>query len=73
MKECYESVKSIFNEKLPGYDYEHIFTDNNSTDKTIKILKEIARNDIRVKIIINSSYCFCNFVCFCSNHGSYYL
>ena len=36
------------------YDYEHIFSDNFSTDKTIEILKNIAKKDKNVKIILNS-------------------
>ena len=37
-----------------SYDYEHIIIDNYSTDKTVSIIKEIARMDKRVKIILNS-------------------
>ena len=36
------------------YDYEHIVIDNNSTDKTIEILKKIASQDKKLKLIINS-------------------
>ena len=36
------------------YDYEHIVIDNCSTDSTIKILKKIAVNDKKLKVIINS-------------------
>ncbi len=36
------------------YDYEHIFIDNASTDRTVAILKEIAAGDKRVKIIVNA-------------------
>jgi len=35
-------------------DYEHIIIDNSSNDETIKILKEICRDDKKVKVIINS-------------------
>lgn len=37
-----------------GYDYEHIFIDNASTDKTVSILKTIASKDKKVKIIVNA-------------------
>lgn len=41
--------------KLKGrYDYEHIFMDNCSTDRTLEILKEIASKDKRVKILAYS-------------------
>jgi len=36
------------------YDYEHIIIDNNSNDKTIKILKDNAKINNKIKIIINS-------------------
>ena len=39
---------------LPQYQYEHIFIDNASTDKTVLILKSLAASDSRVKIIVNA-------------------
>ena len=53
VEELYARVKNVF-EGLPGYQYEHIFIDNASIDATVSILKEIARNDRNVKIIVNS-------------------
>jgi glycosyltransferase involved in cell wall biosynthesis len=52
--ECYEALKRIFDTKLPEYDYEHIFCDNASSDRTVPLLKEIAAANPQVKIIINS-------------------
>jgi glycosyltransferase involved in cell wall biosynthesis len=52
--ECYETVKKIVEEQLPDYTYEHIFCDNASTDGTVSRLKEIAKLDRRVKIIVNA-------------------
>jgi glycosyltransferase involved in cell wall biosynthesis len=52
--ECYETVKAIFDKELPGYDREHIFCDNASSDKTAEILKGIAAKDPSVKIIVNA-------------------
>ncbi len=40
--------------EMPEYNYEHIFIDNSSTDKTVKILRQIAAEDPRTKVIINS-------------------
>ncbi|MDR1974813.1 MAG: glycosyltransferase family 2 protein [Bacteroidales bacterium] len=40
-------------EKLPQYEYEHVFIDNASTDRTVEILKSIADTDKHVKIIVN--------------------
>src|SRR3989344_8316533 len=49
----YSQIKNIFVE-LPHYDYECIFIDNASTDKTVDILKSMAKNDSHIKIIVNS-------------------
>ncbi len=50
--EVYNQTKKILVES--GYKYEHIFIDNDSSDKTVVILKEIAENDKCVKIIVNA-------------------
>jgi len=50
----YEQVKIIIEEQLNDYVYEHIFIDNASTDETVEILKDIAKKDKNVKIIVNS-------------------
>ena len=54
IRECYEAVRNVFAESLPGYDREHIFADNASSDRTLEILKEIAASDPAVKIIVNA-------------------
>ncbi len=51
---CYETVKAIFDEHLPGYDREHVFVDNASTDTTVEILRELAANDDSVKVVVNA-------------------
>lgn len=53
IRDIYEQVKQVFAEE-PDYDYEHIFIDNASRDKTVSILKEIAKTDRNVKIIVNT-------------------
>ena len=40
---------------LPEYEYEYIFIDNASTDNTQSILRKIASEDKRVKVIFNVS------------------
>jgi polyisoprenyl-phosphate glycosyltransferase len=52
--DCYKAIKNLFETGLTGYDYEHIFCDNASTDHTVPILKGLALQDKHVKIIINS-------------------
>lgn len=51
---CYRAVKAIFEERLSNYEYEHIFCDNASTDRTVSLLKNLAPGDPRLKIIVNS-------------------
>lgn len=52
--ECYQAIKNIFETQLPDFDYEHIFCDNASTDKTLDILRELAATDSNIKVIVNS-------------------
>jgi polyisoprenyl-phosphate glycosyltransferase len=54
IEECCDIVRNIMEQKLPDYDYEHIFCDNASTDRTVEILKARAANDRRIKIIVNN-------------------
>lgn len=51
---CYEVVRALFESQLPNYEYEHIFSDNCSTDGTVDILRDIARKDRRIKVILNA-------------------
>src|SRR6476660_3540949 len=53
VREVNAQVKSVM-ETLPGYDYDHLFIDNASTDGTVAILREIAAADKRVKVIVNT-------------------
>jgi polyisoprenyl-phosphate glycosyltransferase len=50
--DVYTQVKKVMEDC--GYNYEHIFIDNSSTDKTVSILKDIAVQDKRIKIIVNA-------------------
>jgi polyisoprenyl-phosphate glycosyltransferase len=51
--EIYRQVRKVFS-KHANYRYEHIFIDNASTDRTLDVLKDLARKDKRVKIIVNA-------------------
>jgi len=53
IEDLHKQVKDIFN-NLEGFIYEHIFIDNASKDNTVKILKEIAKKDNNIKIIVNT-------------------
>jgi len=46
-------VRELF-AALPQYRYEHIIIDNHSTDRTVDILRGIAKDDPNVKVIINA-------------------
>ena len=54
VRELYERVCRVFREELPEYAFELILIDNASVDGTVAVLKEIAREDKRVKIIVNN-------------------
>jgi len=47
---CYRAIADVFMD-LPDYDYEVIFSDNHSTDRTFALLQEIAAADPKVKVI----------------------
>ena len=53
VREVYKQVKQVFDD-LKDYTYEYIFIDNASKDKTVAILREIAKHDKRVKVIVNT-------------------
>lgn len=54
VRECHEAVRNIFERELAEYDREHIFCDNDSTDRSLTILREIAAGDPAVKVILNA-------------------
>jgi glycosyltransferase involved in cell wall biosynthesis len=49
----YEKVKFEMG-NLPNYNYEHLFIDNFSTDSTVLKLKNLAKTDTNLKIIVNA-------------------
>jgi glycosyltransferase involved in cell wall biosynthesis len=53
VREVYLQVRSVMGE-LPGWDYDHLFIDNASTDTTVAILRELAAADHHVKVIVNT-------------------
>jgi glycosyltransferase involved in cell wall biosynthesis len=52
VKELYDRIKNV----MAGFDYnyEHIFIDNASTDRTIELLRELGAQDKHVKVIVNT-------------------
>ena len=49
----YEAVRDELQKSLPQYDYEILFIDNKSQDKTRSIIREICAQDKHVKAIFN--------------------
>ena len=52
--DCALSVREFMLRKLPTVTYEHIFVDNSSTDETVTLIKKLANEDSRIKLLINS-------------------
>ncbi|HJC08846.1 MAG TPA: glycosyltransferase family 2 protein [Candidatus Gemmiger stercorigallinarum] len=50
----YEAVRDELQKSCPAYDYEILFIDNKSTDRTRSIIEEICARDKHVKAIFNS-------------------
>ena len=53
VEELYRRTRAVM-EGLGRYRYEHIFIDNNSSDRTVAILRTIAGHDSNVKVIVNA-------------------
>lgn len=49
-EECYKRVTEVL-KKIKDYEYEIIFVNDGSKDRTLEILEKIAREDDKVKII----------------------
>ena len=50
VNECYKRLTEVL-KKLENYDYEIIFINDGSKDKTLELLEEIAANDNKIKIL----------------------
>jgi polyisoprenyl-phosphate glycosyltransferase len=53
VEETHRQVQALFG-SLGNYDYEHLFIDNASTDRTPEILRRLAAEDKHVRVILNS-------------------
>ena len=51
IKNTYNEIVKLFEEKLTNYDYEIIFTDNHSNDRTQDIITELCKENKKVKYI----------------------
>lgn len=50
----YGALKNLFDTELASYDYEFIFIDNDSRDKSREILRELCKKDNKLKAIFNA-------------------
>ena len=53
VREIAAAVKEVLERDLPNYDYEILFIDNCSTDATRVYLREMCKNDKKIKAIFN--------------------
>lgn len=49
-----EAITALFEGELSSYDYELVFIDNDSTDNTRALLREICRKNPKIKAIFNA-------------------
>lgn len=49
-----EAIVDLFENRLPQYDYELLFIDNDSSDQTRPILRDICKNNKHIKAIFNA-------------------
>jgi polyisoprenyl-phosphate glycosyltransferase len=54
IQDCHDAVRKLFDNELKTYRREHIFCDNASTDNSAVILRSIAAQDPRVRVILNA-------------------
>lgn len=54
LQEFYDRIARVFSQ-FPDYDYEVILEDNYSTDGTRELLRKIAAQDKKLKVILNSN------------------
>jgi len=54
VEELYQRIVRVFAEQLPEHTLEIVVADNASTDQTVAVLKRLAAQDKRLKIIVNN-------------------
>jgi polyisoprenyl-phosphate glycosyltransferase len=54
VEELYQRIVRVFVEQLPEHTFEIVVADNASTDQTVAVLKRLAAQDKRLKIIVNN-------------------
>lgn len=54
VKPISDELVKLFAKDLPSYDYEIVFIDNNSTDNTRPLLRDICKGNKKIKAIFNA-------------------
>lgn len=54
VRDLHARVAEVFATRLPNYQFEHVFIDNASTDRTAAVLREMAATSKKVKVILNT-------------------
>jgi len=54
LPEYYQQIVEVFQGLKPDYSYELVIADNNSTDRSPQILRDLAAKDSQVKVILNA-------------------
>lgn len=53
VEELYRQARAVL-ESIEGLTYDHLFIDNASSDRTVELLRGLAEQDPRVKVIVNT-------------------
>lgn len=53
IEELISRIEKVFSQKLTNYEYEIIFIDNSSTDKTVDVIKNKINHNKNIKLIVN--------------------
>jgi polyisoprenyl-phosphate glycosyltransferase len=53
VRDLYEKTRKVMQAQAE-FDYDILFIDNSSTDGTVEVLRELAREDTHVKVILNA-------------------
>lgn len=54
VERCHDEVRRVMETVADRYDWEHLFSDNHSVDRTLDILKDIAARDPHVRVLAYS-------------------
>ncbi|HEY1099782.1 MAG TPA: glycosyltransferase family 2 protein, partial [Myxococcota bacterium] len=54
VRRCYDEVRRVMEQVADRYDWEHLFGDNHSSDRTLELLRGIAAEDPRVRVLAYS-------------------